>query len=928
MLGAGDSGVLPLPNTGAAEGAAAAGHEVAINSDDMNALLQAAFLPPPTSPQEDGEGGPEAVKARAAAAAEAAAVAAGVSTARPVSHSVVSNASAIDRPRNRTSSDEQRPLWRSVLVSIEKATVLMAKQPAEVSALQSLLAQVCHEMIPKLHSLGAVGVLCQQRLAALMNEVGLAPGAPQPTSGQAVIQAATNALAALKRYATSSMLAPTVSPRSGPKLNFGADAGSDSEGLFGQLKLGAATDDDGNLQEGDGEGGDEGAPKLHACKNCQRAKTGCTDQRPCARCLRLGVPCDGDMRAVKRACAACKRSKVKCDLDDRHPNPCSRCTRLGSECTPHVPNKKKRTGGENGADGDDVLDTFNFGQGLMPVGGHGTSSQGGTSPEDSSPMFQPVSIHSSEMPQVLPMTEAMLPPPTAWPAACMPCSSAAAAVGVGIAPARPSGSSVRSGDGSQMHGIRSSAGSCCSMLDDGLVTDALSEMNVLPGADALRSSGVLGSGMLGSGVLGSGMLGSGVLGSGSVPMVGGAGLSGGFSAGFSAGLSGGFSGGLPMPGLAPMPHPGAINNLNSPSSLFVGGMSTGLFPSLPVMSASALGSGLSSGGLGGSGNLGTPAPLTGLSPANSGRDAAVSSHSIVSPEDAPLHVASCRSTGSNSSRLSEGKLGLADEQLVEQLLGSAELASPPSGGIQQRHGSIGSSCSGGVGSERLSSEAGHASSRRAAMAGVGHPTGAPLLPLAALLSREGWTTVATEGNVTVSLRQEDHLWLVSTDVHASPATVAAGLRQLIRTWGVHDSLVRSVTVLSEGGGVPPFVSDCACCFEQLFQVTTSPSPPVPPLDLVLRSVWSIHKGQHTCAIRPAAEDGTATAGAVRAEMSADMWVLTNPIEPGSAVMHLAVLLPPSVSAAMRADGANGALAARRMVAWTRRLQEAAVMLRR
>ena len=67
---------------------------------------------------------------------------------------------------------------------------------------------------------------------------------------------------------------------------------------------------------------------------------------------------------------------------------------------------------------------------------------------------------------------------------------------------------------------------------------------------------------------------------------------------------------------------------------------------------------------------------------------------------------------------------------------------------------------------------------------------------------------------------------------------------------------------------------------------------------------------------------------MRAELSADMWVLTNPIEPGSTVMHFVVQLPPSVSAAMRADGSNGGVAARRMVAWTRRLQEAAVMQRR
>ena len=29
--------------------------------------------------------------------------------------------------------------------------------------------------------------------------------------------------------------------------------------------------------------------QLHACNNCQRAKTACNDERPCGRCVRLGV---------------------------------------------------------------------------------------------------------------------------------------------------------------------------------------------------------------------------------------------------------------------------------------------------------------------------------------------------------------------------------------------------------------------------------------------------------------------------------------------------------------------------------------------------------------------------------------------------------------------------------------------------------------
>ena len=57
---------------------------------------------------------------------------------------------------------------------------------------------------------------------------------------------------------------------------------------------------------------------MHACRNCQRAKTACMDVRPCPRCVRLGIPCDdGHPKTVKRACVLCKRAKVKCDLDEQ-----------------------------------------------------------------------------------------------------------------------------------------------------------------------------------------------------------------------------------------------------------------------------------------------------------------------------------------------------------------------------------------------------------------------------------------------------------------------------------------------------------------------------------------------------------------------------------------------------------------------------------
>jgi len=70
---------------------------------------------------------------------------------------------------------------------------------------------------------------------------------------------------------------------------------------------------------------------LLACKNCQKARTACTDQRPCQRCTRLGLQCEGEAKPVRRACDQCKRAKTKCDLNDAMP--CARCVRLKLECT-------------------------------------------------------------------------------------------------------------------------------------------------------------------------------------------------------------------------------------------------------------------------------------------------------------------------------------------------------------------------------------------------------------------------------------------------------------------------------------------------------------------------------------------------------------------------------------------------------------------
>ena len=210
--------------------------------------------------------------------------------------------------------------------------------------------------------------MCEGGLGVLMRDVGLARGAPLPKSLAAMLDAATQTVADIKRYATRGMLTPTASPRirssaSQARASEAVDGGAQGDSTAAASTI--APSEGGG--EGDADDSTDGAPKLHACKNCQRAKTACNDQRPCTRCVRLGAACDGDMRAVKRACAACKKSKVKCDLDDRHPDPCTRCARLSAPCIPHVPNKKKARLGKGGDDDDDEV------PGAVAFGGFGMS---------------------------------------------------------------------------------------------------------------------------------------------------------------------------------------------------------------------------------------------------------------------------------------------------------------------------------------------------------------------------------------------------------------------------------------------------------------------------------------------------------------------------------------------------------------------------
>mmetsp|Transcript_55047 Transcript_55047/g.109272 ORF Transcript_55047/g.109272 Transcript_55047/m.109272 type:complete len:641 (-) Transcript_55047:263-2185(-) len=338
--------------------------QASVNSEDMEALIQAGLLP--TGPVGGVESSTASAASSATTSTSAATSTATTSAATPLTRqgSGGEGTSPVDLGRDRSSSDQTRPLWRSVLQSVEKTSVALTQlkdspgvAPSDmISTIQRFLANFYIELNPKITALGPPAVVCERYLAALLS-------APPPESVSALVQAAQQTFAALKRYATSAMLAPIVAPRSGSSA--GSSAGvtrptlhkvastiqeeeheSNRSAFYDRCSYASADQDDASPPElPEPPMLTEGIPKLHACKNCQRAKTACSDHRPCQRCVRLGVPCDGDMRAVKRACAACKKSKVKCDLDDRHPNPCSRCTRLSVPCTPHLPNKKKRTNG-------------------------------------------------------------------------------------------------------------------------------------------------------------------------------------------------------------------------------------------------------------------------------------------------------------------------------------------------------------------------------------------------------------------------------------------------------------------------------------------------------------------------------------------------------------------------------------------------------
>ena len=209
----------------------------------------------------------------------------------------------------RAVENDTQGMWRDVVDTIEKTVAQLAAISAnvELGPLQALLAAAGHELIPKLRQLGPLGIVCQQRLEVLMQEAGLAPGAQQPALSAALRTAAANALTAMKTTAVSSMLAPIVLADAPAPMAAAAmpTVPSPSRALHAlpvrpATQLVSPLDQNGRvvcgLVEGGEDSGESGegssAPKLHACKRCQRAKTACDHKRPCSRCVRLGAPCD------------------------------------------------------------------------------------------------------------------------------------------------------------------------------------------------------------------------------------------------------------------------------------------------------------------------------------------------------------------------------------------------------------------------------------------------------------------------------------------------------------------------------------------------------------------------------------------------------------------------------------------------------------
>lgn len=190
----------------------------------------------------------------------------------------------------------------------------------------------------------------------------------------------------------------------------------------------------------------------------------------------------------------------------------------------------------------------------------------------------------------------------------------------------------------------------------------------------------------------------------------------------------------------------------------------------------------------------------------------------------------------------------------------------------------------------------------------------------------GWTEVLRDGNARLLKRfgaGGRTMWATATDVPASPQLVAAGLRHVFREWGERDPLVASVRVVSEGNGAPEWMTECSGVFEQILHAVCAPPR---SCDCVLRSVWALADGAHACSIR-AAPPQVAThvpppAQAMpRDVLAADVWVLANPEEPGSALFHSVIDAGELGAALLQPEGAQ------QLLGWTRRVIAAAIFLK-
>ena len=210
------------------------------------------------------------------------------------------------------------------------------------------------------------------------------------------------------------------------------------------------------------------------------------------------------------------------------------------------------------------------------------------------------------------------------------------------------------------------------------------------------------------------------------------------------------------------------------------------------------------------------------------------------------------------------------------------------------------------------------------------------------MKTERWSGVVHELNARVLQTRLERrtLWLATTDVPAPPAVVAAGYRQLLRTWGTNDPLVCQITELSHGGGPEEPVAHCSVCFEQIVHMHCKPPWPYEPRDFVLRSVrarpasrlppprpaphpappssqvWAISNGAYASCLRPTTEPlAPVRQGIRRSNLSVDIWINPNLKEPGSSSLY--VVVEPSDD-----DATLVSSKPHRLLAWVRRVRRA------